>query len=78
MLKSNLWLEKDLVNEAMVAVVEICYEEDAKPLALPQFVNVRLYDYSGPTFGLLRTCRPPPQKKDHLKKVVMNGVECSE
>ena len=25
-----------------------------------------------------RTCSPPPLKKDHLKKLVMNGAGCSE
>ena len=39
------------------------------------FIRARLISGLCPNDG---HADPPPPKKDHLKKVVMNGAECSE
>ena len=47
----------------------------------PSIVIYYIYSLNFLAVSQGRTCRPsppPPLKKDHLKKVVMNGAECSE
>lgn len=48
MLTSNLWVDMELVNGAMGAVIAICYCNGESPPNLPIAVTVQFDSYRGP------------------------------